>query len=323
MPTADRIISQNIEKFLVPLRRGGRKQRTLDAYRYLLERDLNFLRENGLNSSPSKIGSPEIEYLINVRWTGSPKYNHNRRSLMRQFLEYHGNRIFDEYPESVCNSCRINVDWLSDIEAVGVYRSCQTPIEKMIIHLELRLALRRFDMMNLTLKDIHAGSIDVLGKGSKYRSVPFVSDTATVLCEYMSYRDSITEDRSPDSTFLMIPDRMSDHSGKLPGKTYVDQIVKRVCSRAVERSVSNHTLRRTCARMWYRAGVPLATISSLLGHTDVKTTIKYLGLTLDDLSNGASLYDAYFDGISVPETAVSSDEAKKKLSSKRSGLGEI
>lgn len=158
---------------------------------------------------------------------------------------------------------------------------------------------------------------------SKYRSVPFVSDTSTVLHEYMSYRDSISDDRSPDSAFLMISDRMSDHSGKLPGKTYVDQTVKCLCSRAIERSVSNHTLRRTCARMWYRAGVPLATISSLLGHSDVKTTIKYLGLTLDDLLNGASLYDAYFDGISIPETAVPSDEAKKRLSSNRSGLGEI
>jgi len=37
------------------------------------------------------------------------------------------------------------------------------------------------------------------------------------------------------------------------------------------------------------------TISSLLGHSDTKTTLKYLGLVLDDLQSGAQLFDAYFD----------------------------
>ena len=60
------------------------------------------------------------------------------------------------------------------------------------------------------------------------------------------------------------------------------------------RRIGNHTLRRTCARMWYRASVPVATISSLLGHSDTKTTLKYLGLVLDDLKSGAQLFDAYF-----------------------------
>jgi integrase len=47
--------------------------------------------------------------------------------------------------------------------------------------------------------------------------------------------------------------------------------------------------------MWYRASVPVATISSLLGHSYTKTTLKYLGLVLDDLKSGAQLFDAYFE----------------------------
>ncbi len=43
-------------------------------------------------------------------------------------------------------------------------------------------------------------------------------------------------------------------------------------------------LRRTCGRLMYSAGVPLADISAQLGHADIKTTIRYLGLTVDDLA---------------------------------------
>ena len=195
-----------------------------------------------------------------------------------------------------------------------------SPIEKLIIHLELRLALRRFDMLNLTLGDVCKGHLVVHGKGNKIRTVPFVNDSLIVFSDWMAFRNGISTDLSPDSPLLMIP-RYGTHK---PGKTFVDNLVKDVCARSgIERSVSNHTLRRTCARMWYRAGVPLATISSLLGHADVKTTVKYLGLTMDDLNNGATLYDRYFSEISRQNSECPKLGQKQGIARQNGGLGEI
>jgi integrase len=42
-----------------------------------------------------------------------------------------------------------------------------------------------------------------------------------------------------------------------------------------------HDLRRTAAKRWYVAGVPLPQIQANLGHADIKTTIKYLGIDQD------------------------------------------
>lgn len=320
MPSAERRINADIERFLVPLRRAGRSQRTLDAYKYLLRRDLIYLHEHGYSTTVSGIGSSEIEFLILTRWTGAPKYNHNRRSVFRQYLEYHGNRVFDEYPEPYGALMRINVDWLSDREAVRMYSVPMSPIEKLIIHLELRLALRRFDILNLTLGDVNNGHLVVHGKGNKIRTVPFVNDTLTALSDWKTCRKGITDDTSPDGPLLMIP-RYGAHR---PGKTFVDNLVKDVCARSgIVRPVSNHTLRRTCARMWYRAGVPLATISSLLGHADVKTTVKYLGLTMDDLNNGASMYDRYFSEILSENSGCPKIGQNEGIASKSGGLGEI
>jgi hypothetical protein len=39
-----------------------------------------------------------------------------------------------------------------------------------------------------------------------------------------------------------------------------------------------HDLRRECASRWFEAGVPLATVSRLLGHKSLETTFIYLGV---------------------------------------------
>ncbi|HPD08928.1 MAG TPA: site-specific integrase, partial [Methanomassiliicoccales archaeon] len=48
---------------------------------------------------------------------------------------------------------------------------------------------------------------------------------------------------------------------------------------------SNHDLRRTFGRRMFRSGVPIEEISSILGHEEIKTTLKYLGLEHDDLTH--------------------------------------
>ncbi len=60
-------------------------------------------------------------------------------------------------------------------------------------------------------------------------------------------------------------------------------------------------------------GVPLITISSFLGHSDARTTMRYLGLDLDDLNAGASLYDEYFSSITkgTLENAKDNEPAKR------------
>jgi hypothetical protein len=56
---------------------------------------------------------------------------------------------------------------------------------------------------------------------------------------------------------------------------------------------TNHDLRRTCGRMMYRAGVRLEEISRIFGHADTRTTILYLGLNFDDMSDAMRTYAQY------------------------------
>lgn len=65
----------------------------------------------------------------------------------------------------------------------------------------------------------------------------------------------------------------------------------------IDRPIGNHTLRRTCGRLMHYAGVPLEDIAEALGHADVKTTMRYLGLTVDDLSRAQEATLSYLDRV--------------------------
>ncbi len=54
---------------------------------------------------------------------------------------------------------------------------------------------------------------------------------------------------------------------------------------------SNHTLRRTFGRGLYEGGVKTEDIAAILGHKDVKTTLRYLGLDRTDHSDHMNMLD--------------------------------
>lgn len=63
---------------------------------------------------------------------------------------------------------------------------------------------------------------------------------------------------------------------------------RNAAKRAGLRGISIHTLRHTFASHLVMAGVPLATISKLLGHADIKTTMIYAHLSPDHLKDAVN-----------------------------------
>ena len=319
---ARRSIREDVAKFLVPLRRAGLKDITLNGYQEILYRDLWNLHTSGYTVCPSKIGPLEIDYLISDVWTGAPKYIHNRRSVFFRFLDYYENKYVKEYPMPRGFSQRTTIGpdkWLSDAEAVAMYDACENPLEKYVIHAELKLALRRFDLSNITRDDVYLGYIDVLGKGSKREPVAFVGDTRQVLEDLYVYLDEITKDVTdvPQELLLYRKGKYKPEVGVLR-KTALDNIVKDVARRAgIERSVSHHMLRRTCARMWIRSGASVDEVQRMLRHSSRETTMIYLGLTVDDKSVGAMRFDDYFNR----QRDAFSETAKKNEASKERWTG--
>ena len=56
---------------------------------------------------------------------------------------------------------------------------------------------------------------------------------------------------------------------------------------------TNHTLRRTYGRTLYHSCVDIVTISHILGHDNISTTMKYLGINKDDQDKAVRIHSEY------------------------------
>jgi integrase/recombinase XerD len=191
---------------------------------------------------------------------------------------------------------RINVDWLNDNEPDLLREIADTPLEQLLIHLELDLGLRRIECKRLRTQDIKQGYLNILGKGrmgGKWRTIPMHPRTPVILQMYIEHRNQLIQKaREKKGLSVTVPDNLIIHerAGELRtyGDTSIDKRIKRVEQRLknighTSIHFSNHTLRRTFGRTMWKANVPLETIARIMGHESTETTIQYLGIQMMDM----------------------------------------
>jgi integrase/recombinase XerD len=113
----------------------------------------------------------------------------------------------------------------------------------------------------------------LFGKGNKQRIVPLCEATAVAINQMLLDRDN-TQQEEP---------LFCSRDGSKFSRHGVIHIVRRYAMTAsatvstlMQRSISPHLLRHTCAMNLLRAGVDLTTIQAWLGHVSVQTTHVYI-----------------------------------------------
>ncbi len=141
--------------------------------------------------------------------------------------------------------------------------------------------LRYSDVSHLTWKDLRKTenglSIFMLQqKTKKYTIIPLGEQAMKWLPERGSRLDE-------------------DHVFPISTLGCCDRVLKRMAKRAnITKQVSFHTARHTFATLAFEAGGELLTVSSLLGHTSVKTTERYAEVKMDKKVNAVNLVSEVF-----------------------------
>lgn len=138
---------------------------------------------------------------------------------------------------------------------------------------EEAVAVQFTDIECLPMKQTFRTIINVKGKGAKDRSVPILESLAKDIEAWGSevgndglvLRSLGRGNRLGDSLTAVSLFRLVTKYGKRIGKP----------------ELAPHDLRRTYAQLGYEAGVPITQISTLLGHSSIDTTMRYLNLELD------------------------------------------
>ena len=288
------------------------KPETVAKYRGVLYQINGDVKDNGYSDNPRQYDEETIEFLLglwkerNLAVSTKDWYLH----ILNRYLRCFGNNVVEEMGIDFGQDIRPNVNWLSDEQAEQLMRMEKTPLEEVVIHLELCLGLRVAEVCRLRLVDIHFDNdprkcyVSVRGKGKgdgKWRSVPFHPDSRTVFERWIARRNEIISKIHDYDPTWEVPEQFliwGHYENRPIGGYYTERshsLDRAVIHKVRDRTgfdFSNHTLRRTFGRTLYRAGIPIETISKLYGHDDTQTTIRYLGIDLDDMGSAlARMYE--------------------------------
>lgn len=82
---------------------------------------------------------------------------------------------------------------------------------------------------------------------------------------------------------------MVDDANHMDASTF-ESIIRRIGKRAGVENVHPHRFRRTGATMALRTGMPITTVSKLLGHSSIETTQIYLDIPDAELEQAHAKY---------------------------------
>ncbi len=172
--------------------------------------------------------------------------------------------------------------------------ACETPLEGCVIGLMLFAGLRRQEVIGLDVGDVPVdfAQLRVFGKGSRERCVPINPELREALEAYLAQRTA------------ECPALIVNRVGRRMGVTTISRLFRRLRSRAGldGTGISPHSLRHAFASHLLRAGVDIATVSALLGHSNVATTSIYCHAT--DITKTQAVNQLHFSPSSGHATGV-------------------
>ena len=142
--------------------------------------------------------------------------------------------------------------------------------DTLLVTLNLTVGLRCSEALNLTVEQFDSDVISIIGKGGKLRKFKVTDEIRARFNEYMEVRDQAFDD-GEDSELLFV-----SVTGKELHVKDINKNLKKYCERCgIDKDITSHCLRRSCATHYLQEGIPVAQVSRLLGHSNPQTTMRY------------------------------------------------
>jgi len=143
--------------------------------------------------------------------------------------------------------------------------------DRAILLLFRHTGIRVGELVALRVRDVtlsdRKGSLRVLGKGAKERTIPLNQTVRSVLAGYLTVRRDRLDGGQYSELFL-------GQRGPV-NRQAVEKLVRKYADRAGLEAFSPHSLRHSFAKSLLDAGEDLVTVQTLLGHERLDTTARY------------------------------------------------
>lgn len=164
----------------------------------------------------------------------------------------------------------------TDLEYLRI--ACKTLKQKAILEVLYSTGCRVGELVILKKSDIdwNNKSVHLFGKGQKHRTSFLNAKAEVALKEYLNSRND-------DKEWLFVSDREPHDQMHVCG---IQKIIRQICERAgdnVNKNVTPHILRHTCASESIAHGASLVSVQKILGHSNINVTMNYVHTTMDNV----------------------------------------
>jgi len=263
----------------------GLSEHTLDAYARDLRRFLIFLEGKGV-LTPGDVAHTHLrEYTYHLK--DRPLAPTSIRRAQSALRTYFGFLVAEDLiAQDPTERLEVPRTWRrlpGVLSRPDVERLVESPDPARVLYwrdraiLELLYAtgMRVSELVGLRVAslDLVEGLCLVFGKGAKERMIPIGRPAIRATGRYLQHvRPGLDRGRGEGRVFL-------NAKGRPLTRMAVWQVVSDAGSRAgIEKRVSPHTLRHTCATHLIEGGADLVAVQELLGHADISTTQIYTHL---------------------------------------------
>lgn len=138
-----------------------------------------------------------------------------------------------------------------------------------IVILGISTGLRVGALVQINVEDIdfRLNTIKVWEKGGKERAIKFGNNTRAILSQWIIDRETYFDKLETNALFIsQWKDRITTEGLRKVLKKYTKDL---------DKHITPHSLRKSCATQAYMAGTDIRTIANMLGHNSTSTTLKY------------------------------------------------
>lgn len=293
-----------VKRFIASKLAEGRSTRTLGYYKQTIEA---FLAK--VNKDFDAITADDIRLYLAVRINRDKvtktTANNERRNISAFYCWLQTEEIILKNPMKKIAPIKVTKEKkkaFSEMEMELLRDGCKTARERALIEVLASTWCRVSEVAQIRLDEIDKNEILVHGKGDKDRVVYLNAKAQLALTNYL-------KERKDDNPYLFPKSTMTFSKCDGKGKTNewykykkfvspdgylhtstIEHTVRTIAEHAGVENAHPHRFRRTGATMALRAGMPLTTVSKLLGHSNIGVTQIYLDISDQELEEAHKKY---------------------------------
>lgn len=261
-------------------------QNSIDAYKIDINRYINYLKKNGIDS-PKRAKPVHVHRLLQALTEIGLSENSLARNLssIRGFYRFLiGENVIENDPTTHVDRPKIprylpSVLTLNEIQKLVNIPDLNTSLglrNRSMFETMYASGLRVSELLTMKISQVYFNQevLRIFGKGRKERMVPITESALSWIKRYMDFsRPGLDKKRLGDSTLYL------NARGKAMSRMgYWKILTKAVNQAGIRKNVHPHTLRHSFATHLIENGADLRAVQEMLGHVDISTTQIYTHL---------------------------------------------